>query len=180
MRNSNDIQAVVIIICLLLFMPFNICMAKDTTPKTQSLNYLTKYKNTYDHEKVLKEPIVNANIRPLVGDQYKHLQTNLATLFPIELKDNCLILQGIAAHRGGEEEAFILIDLNNKKFDVGLLSNKKIMLFSKTTDYNSLPKLMRDWIADTNKNCLWKKDVSADVEPDNLIWNKKTSNKTKK
>src|SRR3546814_17460246 len=58
------------------------------------------------------------------------LKTNLATVGPLERQGNLYYIFGNAPHRGGEDQAYVLIDATKQAVQVGLWEKGKLTVYA--------------------------------------------------
>ena len=109
-----------------------------------------KYVGTYDTDELLKEPKVRAELTQLLGQELRHLHSNLNTHGQVAFSGASLAISGNAAHMGGEEEAVVCIDAYAMLVHAAIFSRGTITVFSRTKDYKHLPQCITDWITLAN------------------------------
>lgn len=110
-------------------------------PSDRLIN-LSRYLNTFDYQKVLNNPIVRASLITAAGvNGLEALKANLGVRQPISLMDEHYItLRGLAAHRGGMEEAAIWIDARDASVLAAKLHGGVIVLYGEERPVSKLPR----------------------------------------
>lgn len=66
---------------------------------------------SYDYDRVFNDPETNRRLTDFLGRELLDLfRSNLETIVPIERQDGFIVLEGLRAHSGGEEEAVLWIE----------------------------------------------------------------------
>jgi len=105
-----------------------------------------KYVGTFDTDELLKEPKIRAELAQVLGQELRHLHSNLNTHGHVDFVGGSMAISGNAAHRGGEEEAVVCIDAHTMLVHAAILSRATITVFTRSKDYRSLPQCITDWI----------------------------------
>jgi hypothetical protein len=108
--------------------------------------YLSQYIGTYHYERVLNDEQMSDVLAELMGDAVTHLRRNMLVKSPIGMDGGYLVLRGLAAHKGGEEEALALVDMYNNKLHVVIYSKPQLYLYSDAAKWHHLPNAIRDYI----------------------------------
>jgi len=120
--------------------------AQDTDWKTGKLGHLAVHIGTYHYSAVLDDPGVRQALQVLAGDDVPTLITNLDVASPIAFIDSFLVLRGNAPHRGGEEEALVMVRIFDGKVIAGLLHGGRATVYAGYDDYAYIPGVMRDFV----------------------------------
>jgi hypothetical protein len=120
--------------------------AEEIDWKAGALGDLAPHIGTYRYDAVLGDPRVKAALETLVGaDLAPTFTANLAVAGPIDFVGGHLVLRGNAPHRGGEEEALVLVKLYDGSVRAALLHAGRLTLFAPETRYSYLPAPLRDF-----------------------------------
>ncbi|HET7903100.1 MAG TPA: hypothetical protein VFM17_00925 [Candidatus Eisenbacteria bacterium] len=101
---------------------------------------------TYDTEGLLADPVVQAGLAGLRGLPLDHLKRNLDEHGPVGYSSGLVFVQGNAPHHGGQENAFLGVNLHNGQVCAAFLTQGRIVVYANQSDYNALPVALRDWI----------------------------------
>jgi hypothetical protein len=101
---------------------------------------------TYDTEGLLADPVVQAGLAGLRGLSLDHLKRNLDVHGPVGYSSGLVFVQGNAPHHGGQENAFLGVNLHGGQVCAAFLTQGRIVVFANQSDYNALPDALRDWI----------------------------------
>ncbi|MCB1650925.1 MAG: hypothetical protein KDI46_02615 [Alphaproteobacteria bacterium] len=112
----------------------------------KKLSHLMKHLDTYHYEEVIKDPFVTKKLKALLKDEYQHLETNLTVHAPIGLSSDCLVLGGLAPHKGGQEEARLYVCLTQGDIHAAIYTNHRVRVYSKVERYSHLPYDLRVWV----------------------------------
>lgn len=82
---------------------------------------------------------VAAALRALLGPRIAALRANLAVVSPLERHGRIYSLSGNAAHRGGIEQAYVLIDPARRAVQVGLWEKGKLRVYAPSGGRIPLP-----------------------------------------
>lgn len=91
-----------------------------------------RYPGEYSKENIdpFDKGAVAAAIRQLLGAKMPVLKTNLSTVGPLERYGNIYYLSGNAPHRGGEDQAYLLIDPVKRVVQIGLWEKGKLTVYA--------------------------------------------------
>ncbi|MFT4267101.1 MAG: hypothetical protein QM586_07755 [Xenophilus sp.] len=109
------------------------------------LSRLVSYTATYDAARLLAEPAVAAQIKLKLGKEAAKLHRNLGVVGPVELRGCALALEGNAPHQGGEEHAYLEVNLFSGEVSAGILSGGHVALYAGLPRYDLLSAALRDW-----------------------------------
>ena len=117
---------------------------------------LTRHVGTYNYDAVLNDKRVNAQLRNILSiDDLAHLKRNLKVHIPIATRDSCIILEGLAPHGGGNEEALLYVCLYRQQVLAAILSHDEVQVFT-SDPYSSLPKPFQAWVYGTKNRDVYK------------------------
>lgn len=114
-------------------------VAQDLDWKTGKLGHLAPYIGTYRYDAILDDPTVNSALRTLAGADTAHIVANLDVASPIAFVDGNLVLRGNAPHRGGLEEAIMLVKIYDGTVRAALLHDGRMKLFARDSEYVYVP-----------------------------------------
>lgn len=91
-----------------------------------------RYPGNYSKDAIdlFEKGSIAAALRNLLGGKMEVLETNLSTVGPLERNGNIYYIYGNAPHRGGEDQAYILIDAVKKVVQVGLWEQGKLTVYA--------------------------------------------------
>ena len=91
-----------------------------------------RYPGNYDREAVdlFEKGTIAVALRGVLGGKMEALKTNLSTVGPLERQGNLYYITGNAPHRGGEDQAYVLIDAAKKLVQVGLWEKGKLTVYA--------------------------------------------------
>jgi hypothetical protein len=91
-----------------------------------------RYPGTYaeDNIDLFEQGAIAAALRSLLGGKMEVLKTNLSTVGPLERRGNYYYIYGNAPHRGGEDQAYVLIDGARRTVQVGLWEQGKLTVYA--------------------------------------------------
>jgi hypothetical protein len=124
--------------------------AADAPPKIDGQALERKYAGSADTDAFLREPGVRAELASLLGGSLAHLEHNLNVRGEVDLVGGQLQLVGNAPHAGGEEEAVVCVAVHDGALNAGIFSAGAITIFTRGTDYASLPLCIKDWVTQVN------------------------------
>lgn len=78
-------------------------------------------------------------LRAALGDRMEILKANLSVVGPLERTGNYYYVMGNAQHRGGEDQAYILIDAARRAVQIGLWERGKLKVYSPGNGRLSVP-----------------------------------------
>lgn len=91
-----------------------------------------RYPGTYaeDNIDLFDKGAIAAALRAALGDKMEVLKTNLSTVGPLERQGNFYYIMGNAPHRGGEDQAYVLIDGARRAVQVGLWEQGRLTVYA--------------------------------------------------
>ena len=91
-----------------------------------------KFPGSYakDNIDIFDRGAVAAALKALMGAKMSVLQTNLSVVAPLGRAGNIYYLTGNAQHKGGVEQAYVLIDPSRRAVEVGLWERGKLTVYS--------------------------------------------------
>lgn len=110
--------------------------AKATPVEWSNLAALEgRYPGDYDASNIdlFERGAIAAALRAQLGPKFEVLKANLAVVSPLERQGRVYHLSGNAAHQGGVEQAYILIDAARRAVQVGLWEKGKLRVFAPPT-----------------------------------------------
>lgn len=90
---------------------------------------------------------VAASLRAVLGSKMSVLKANLATVTPLKREGRLYYLMGNAPHRGGEDQAYVLIDATKRAVQVGLWENGKLTVYAPAGGRLPEPREVRELLA---------------------------------
>lgn len=126
-----------------------------------------RYPGEYSKENIdpFDKGAVAAAIRQLLGAKMPVLKTNLSTVGPLERYGNIYYLSGNAPHRGGEDQAYLLIDPVKRVVQIGLWEKGKLTVYAPPGGRLPEPPDIRKLLA----NSPGEKAVAAPGKPWELL-----------
>lgn len=107
--------------------------------------HLVAHIGTHNTDAVLNDPAVAAELTRVLGEDEAHLRRNLSVRGPIAFDGDCLSLDGIARHGGGEEHALLRV-CPSGRIDAVLYSQGQFTVWSRPSRYDHQPAPIRMWI----------------------------------
>lgn len=91
-----------------------------------------RYPGTYaeDNIDLFDKGAIAAALRAILGGKMEVLKTNLSTVGPLQRQGNIYYIYGNAPHRGGEDQAYVLIDSVRRAVQVGLWEQGKLTVYA--------------------------------------------------
>ena len=90
---------------------------------------------------------VAASLRMAVGEKMAVLENNLSTVTPLQRQDNLYYIMGNAPNRGGEDQAYVLIDATKRAVQVGLWEQGKLTVYAPASGRLPEPPEVREMLA---------------------------------
>ena len=90
---------------------------------------------------------IAAGLRAALGEKMTVLETNLSTVGPLQRQGNLYYIMGNAPHRGGEDQAYVLIDARKRAVQVGLWEQGKLAVYAPASGRLPEPPEVRDMLA---------------------------------
>lgn len=90
---------------------------------------------------------IAAALRMALGGKMAALETNLATVGPLRRQGNLYYVMGNAPHRGGEDQAYVLIDAAKRAVQVGLWEQGKLTVYAPANGRLPEPSEIREMLA---------------------------------
>lgn len=88
-------------------------------------------------------------LRAMLGPKMAILQTNLSTVTPLKREGRYYYLMGNAPHRGGEDQAYVLIDSIKRMIQVGLWEKGKLTVYAPKSGRLPEPQEVRTMLANS-------------------------------
>ena len=91
-----------------------------------------RYPGSYSKDNIdlFDRGAIAASLRNALGGKMEVLKTNLSTVGPLERHGNLYYIYGNAPHRGGEDQAYVLIDAVKRVVQVGLWERGKLTVYA--------------------------------------------------
>jgi hypothetical protein len=121
-------------------------VAQDLDWKTGKLGHLAPYIGTYRYDAILDDPAVKSALRTLAGADTAHIVANLDVASPIAFVGGNLVLRGNAPHRGGLDEAIVLVMIYDGTVRAALLHDRQMKLFARDSEYAYVPRELKDFL----------------------------------
>lgn len=83
---------------------------------------------------------VAAALRAMLGDKMAVLEENLSAVAPLGRQGNIYYISGNAPHRGGEDQAYVLIDPAKRAVQVGLWEQGKLTVYAPAAGRLPIPR----------------------------------------
>lgn len=107
---------------------------------------LVRLVGTYDAVDLLFFPDVDAILRRILGERRVTLLANVGVRGPMSWVDDCLVLEGLRPHSGGEEEAGIVACPGDRSVHAALLTQGRVVVASTRPRDAALPDRLDAWI----------------------------------
>lgn len=100
-----------------------------------------RYPGSYSEDNIdlFDKGEVAAALRALLGAKMEVLEVNLSTVGPLERQGNLYYIYGNAPHRGGEDQAYVLIDSAKRAVQVGLWEQGKLTVYPPASGRLAVP-----------------------------------------
>ena len=91
-----------------------------------------RYPGSYaeDNIDLFDKGAIAAALRAVLGEKMSVLEINLSTVTPLKREGNLYYIMGNAPHRGGEDQAYVLIDAAKRAVQVGLWEQGKLSVYA--------------------------------------------------
>jgi hypothetical protein len=90
---------------------------------------------------------IAAALRTALGEKILVLETNLSTVTPLQRQGNLYYITGNAPHRGGEDQAYVLIDAAKRAVQVGLWEQGRLTVYAPASRRLPEPVEIREMLA---------------------------------
>lgn len=107
---------------------------------------LTRLAGTYDAPDLLYFPEVDAILRRILAERRVTLLANVGVRGPMSWVDDCLVLEGLRPHSGGEEEAGVVACPGDRSVHAALLTQGRVVVASTRPRDAALPARLDAWI----------------------------------
>ena len=107
---------------------------------------LSRLVGTYDAADLLYFPEVDAILRRILAERRVTLLANVGVRGPMSWVDDCLVLEGLRPHSGGEEEAGIVACPGDRSVHAALLTQGRVVVASTRPRDAALPSRLDAWI----------------------------------
>jgi len=99
---------------------------------TNLASLVGRYPGSYSRDNIdlFDKGAIAAALRSALGSKMAVLKANLATITPLTRQDNLYYIMGNAPHRGGEDQAYVLIDAAKRAVQVGLWEKGKLTVYA--------------------------------------------------
>jgi len=132
--------------------------------KKGKLAHLAPYIGTYRYDAILADPAVAAALDAFTGTDAARIRINLQVAAPIGFAGADLVMAGNAPHRGGLDEAIVLVRIFDGSVRAALLHEGRMTLYAPDTDFAYLPEPLRTFVRT-------RLDRSVDAQvPPGVIW----------
>ena len=109
----------------------------------------------YKSNEILEDKTLKPILKKILGKEFQHFIKNLDVIGSVDLISGGVVLEGNAAHNGGEEMAKLDINLYSGIVTAAIFSKGKIDVYTDRKDYKkqdpnnymSLPISIKDWKA---------------------------------
>lgn len=108
-----------------------------------------RYPGTYSEDNIdlFDKGAVAAALRAALGAKMPVLEQNLSTVTPLQREGGLYYVMGNAPHRGGEDQAYIIIDPSKRAVQVGLWEQGKLTLYAPASGRLPEPREVREMLA---------------------------------
>lgn len=91
-----------------------------------------RYPGSYaeDNIDLFDKGAIAAALRAALGEKMSVLEINLSTVTPLKREGNLYYIIGNAPHRGGEDQAYVMIDAARRAVQVGLWEQGKLTVYA--------------------------------------------------
>jgi hypothetical protein len=137
--------------------------------KQGKLGHLSAHIGTYNYVAILGDPMVESALRDLAGPDAATIVANLDVASSVAFIDGFLVLRGNAPHRGGLDEALVMIKVFDGQVRAALLHDNRMTLFAADAEYEYVPRELRDFVQP-------RTDFARPVPPLGLVWVGKPAN----
>lgn len=104
-----------------------------------------------DSDALLREPVVRAELKRIVGSQLPKLIQNINVRGTIAFDGGSLVIRGNAPHAGGEEEGVVCVSPHAPSLvEAAIFSHGEITVFATAQKYEYLTLCVKDWITQVN------------------------------
>ncbi len=108
------------------------------------LGHLSQFAGSFRHDAVLRDPEVARAVEDLTGKEgAKLIQRDMKDAALIELRGTVLVLRGHQAHLGMEQEALVLIDLEDGTIRAAVIDSEKSTIYARDEKYSWIPGALR-------------------------------------
>lgn len=109
------------------------------------------YPGSYSEDNIdlFDKGAIAAALRALLGDKMAVLEENLSTVGPLERQGNLYYIYGNAPHRGGEDQAYVLIDSAKRAVQVGLWEQGKLTVYAPASGRLQTPPDIRTMLSNS-------------------------------
>ena len=90
---------------------------------------------------------IAAALRTALGEKMSVLETNLSTVTPLQRQGNLYYIMGNAPHRGGEDQAYVLMDATKRAVQIGLWEQGKLTVYGSASGRLPEPPEVREMLA---------------------------------
>lgn len=115
--------------------------------KLANSEFIYRHVGSYDYDRLLKEPVVEKQLRTLLGKEYNHFIENMSALrTPIDLIGRTLAADGRRNDLPVRENAILCVDTKNMKVHAGIFSDSAMTIFTSEANYQYLPACITQWV----------------------------------
>ncbi len=116
-----------------------------SAPQAKPLAYLLKYVDQSPYSLWKTQPLHRRLVKLLGPVEYQSFVDNLDPATSLTPQDGVLYLTGNAPHRGGEEEAALIVDIENDTLEVFIFHKASIVrAWTENNRFIALPKDVRE------------------------------------
>src|SRR5690606_9634106 len=112
---------------------------------TNLASLVGRYPGSYSEDNIdlFDQGAVAAALRAALGDKMAVLEENLSTVGPLGRQGNIYYIYGNAPHRGGEDQAYVLIDPARRAVQVGLWERGRLTVYAPASGRLPVPPDIR-------------------------------------
>lgn len=116
---------------------------------TNLAGLVDRYPGSYSRDNIdlFGKGAVAAALRAALGTKMAVLEENLSTVGPLQREGGLYYVIGNAPHRGGEEQAYVIIDPARRKVQVGLWEQGRLTVFAPGSGRLPEPREVREMLA---------------------------------
>tara|TARA_R110000782_G_scaffold78276_3_gene155028 strand:- start:67467 stop:68756 length:1290 start_codon:yes stop_codon:yes gene_type:complete len=110
-----------------------------------------RYPGSYSNENIdlFDKGAIAAALRAALGAKMAVLKTNLSAVGPLKRQGNIYYITGNAPHRGGEDQAYVLIDAAKRAVQIGLWEKGKLTVYAPASGRLPIPADVQKMLANS-------------------------------